>query len=692
MAFAAAENLEATVIAKVTDENRLVMLYGGEKAVNISRDFLNTNGAPKKAAVTVKKTSPDGLLDGFYGERSYILSNDIEKLFGELMSDLNVCSKRGLAERFDSTIGAGSVVMPFSGRKESADTPYMAAKIPVNGETDSASYMANAFDPYLAEKSPYHGGLYAVIESVSRLVAAGIDYKDIYLTLQEYFGRTNGIPERWGLPFAALLGAFRAQTELGIGAIGGKDSMSGSFEKLDVPPTLISFAVAKGSASGAITPEFKQADSYVYLISQKYSRNAMPDFTILRETFEYINNLANSGNLLSASAIGYGGLAEAIVKASFGNMLGFNAISDLNLMLPSAMLAKHYGSFMIETKEPIDDHGIVHVKILGRTAAQPAIKIYGRVLKLSSLLNAYTSPLEGVFPTKPQEKSDIIPPIYSFNERTTLKAKTTFAKPKVLIPVFPGTNCEYDTARAFAKAGGDCEIFVFRNKTASDIEESIAAFSDKIGKTQILAIPGGFSGGDEPDGSGKFICAVFRAPRVKEATEKLLYTGDGLMLGICNGFQALLKTGLLPYGKIENRLNTDSPTLTYNTIGRHYSGIVKTRVASVKSPWLSALSVGDIISVPVSHGEGRFMATDEEIARLAANGQIAFQYCDGDTPTMHCPENPNGSKAAIEGIISEDGRILGKMGHSERVGDGLYRNVAGRFDSGIFNAGTRYYN
>ena len=676
--LAATENLESTPVATVTEEPRLVMTWNGNTTVDLSREFLNSNGAPKVTEIEVTEVDDKNILAGIS------LDGDTakEKLMA-LITDLNVCSKRGLCERFDSSIGGASVVMPFGGKTQLTQPQYMAAKLPViSGDCETASFMAYGFDPHLSSRSPYHGALYAVVESVARLVAAGQPYQNAYLTFQEYFERTKGIATRWGKPFAALLGAFKAQIELGLASIGGKDSMSGSFEDIDVPPTLVSFAVAAGDAASAITPEFKSTDSKVYLFKPEYEANGLPNFDSLKALFDKVNAIIKSGKARAVYAVGCGGVAEATAKMCFGNKIGFTFADGID---ESTMFDKFYGAFVIESADELD--GL----LIGNTTTEPSYVIGGEKICLCELISAWEKPLESVFRTIAKAAEDTAPK-FSCETRSSAVASEKFAKPRIMIPVFPGTNCEYDTARAFINAGGDPIITVLCNGNSAVLEESIDKFVKHINESQIFMIPGGFSGGDEPDGSGKFITAVLRNPKVKEAITDLIENRDGLVLGICNGFQALVKVGLLPYGKIIDELSPDCPTLTYNTIGRHQSRMVNTRIASVKSPWLAGVSVDDIHSIPISHGEGRFMASKELLDQLAANGQIATQYVDFDgNPSMDIKFNPNGSAYAIEGILSADGRILGKMGHSERIGKNVAVNIPGNHDQKLFESGVKYF-
>ncbi len=673
LALADEENLEATRVATVTAEPRLVMTWNGKKIVDLSREFLNSNGAEKHIEIETAAPLPyEREVSGGFAENSLSLA-----------SDLNVCSKQGLSERFDSTIGAGTVLMPFGGKNQLTPAQAMVQKISLEkGHTDDCSLMAYGFNPYISEKSPYHGAYLAVVESVSKLVAAGAPFRDVYLTFQEYFEKPMREGKRWGKPLAALLGAFRAQMNLGIGAIGGKDSMSGSFEDLNVPPTLVSFAVTTAQTGQILTGSFKKAGSAVWLLSPQTDQNGLPVTESLLSLFEKVRSLADAGAVLSAYTPGYGGVAEAVMKMAFGNGLGFDYDEGMTL---SELFGYAYGSFVLELKE-----GFSAGKRLGNVTDGDALRYRGEAVSLKTLLAAYEDKLEPVFPTR-TATPEKPPRRFSYTAGPSVKPTAKAARPRVLIPVFPGTNCEYDTARAFSDAGALPEIFVINNLTAAGIAASEESFAKKMGQAQIVFIPGGFSGGDEPDGSGKFITAFFRNPRIREAVTALIEGRGGLMAGICNGFQALIKLGLVPYGKI---VDTDAscPTLTFNTIGRHQSRLVRTRVASSLSPWLSEVRVGDIVTVPISHGEGRFLASEEELARLAEAGQIATQYVDAEgMPTYDVRFNPNGSCEAVEGITSPDGRIFGKMGHSERIGSGLYRNVEGNYDLGMFRGAVKYF-
>ena len=668
------ENLEATIVARVTADPRLVMVWNGKEIVNISREFLNSNGAEKH--IDIAPAAPASY------EKE--IGDDFVSSYETLAGDLNVCSKRGLSERFDSTIGAGTVLMPFGGKNQLTPIQAMANKISVEqGHTDDCSLMAWGYNPMIAEKSPYHSAYLAVVESVSKLIATGAKFEDVYLTFQEYFEKPMRDGKRWGKPMAALLGAFKAQMDLGIAAIGGKDSMSGSFEKIDVPPTLVSFAVTTEKANTITSGEFKGAGHKVVILKPEYDKAGLPVPASLMANFDVVTNLMRSGKAVAIYTPTFGGVAEAIMKMSFGNGIGFAYDSAVSM---KDIFGYAYGSFIIELTS---DENVGEV--LGMTTAENEITYNGKTVCGEKLLAIYENKLESVYSCNiPTKQGEI--PTYSYTKGTTAKAPAIkTAKPHVLIPVFPGTNCEYDTAKAFADAGADPEIFVINNLSAAGISASAENFAKKIADSQIIFVPGGFSGGDEPDGSGKFITAFFRNATVKEATTKLLDEKGGLMAGICNGFQALIKLGLVPYGKI---IDTDEncPTLTYNTISRHQSRLVRTRICTNNSPWLSEVNVGDIITVPISHGEGRFLASDELIAELAANGQIATQYVDmNGNPTYDVHFNPNGSAMAIEGITSPDGRVFGKMGHSERIGSGLYRNVEGNYDIGMFRGAVKFF-
>ncbi len=673
IACADAENLEATVVATVKAEPRLTMTWYGKKIVDISRDFLNSNGAEKHIDIAPAKAE--------------IYKKTVESTFAEnysnVVNDLNTCSKRGLSERFDSTIGAGTVLMPFGGRYQQTPIQAMVQKISVEkGHTDNCSLMAFGYNPFVTEKSPFHGAYLAVVESVCKLIATGTDFKDVYLTFQEYFERPGKDSQRWGKPLAALLGAFRAQKELGIGAIGGKDSMSGSFEKLDVPPTLVSFAVSTDKIKNVVSPEFKQSGHSLVKITPEYDENGLPVTASLLEVFDRVTALMRSGKAVACYTPGMGGIAEAVFKMAIGNGLGFKYNDELTL---DEIFGLDYASFLLEVTEEVEN-----AKKIGVITSEASIDYKGEKLVLASLQNDYEHKLESVYSCELDGEKNKLENI-SFTEKKYSAPAVKAAKPHVLIPVFPGTNCEFDSAKAVEDAGAEAEIFVINNLSADGIARSVDSFASKVAASQMIFIPGGFSGGDEPDGSGKFITAFFRNAAIKEQVTELLEKRDGLMLGICNGFQALVKLGLVPFGKI---VDTDEhcPTLTFNTIGRHQSRIVTTRVASANSPWLALTQVGELYNVPISHGEGRFIAEPEMLAQLIANGQIATQYVDADgDATDDILYNPNNSVAAIEGILSPDGRVLGKMGHSERIGDGLYKNVIGNYDMKLFKSAVKYF-
>lgn len=674
LAEAARENLEATVVADVVDEPRLKMNWNGVTIVDLSREFLNSNGAPKYTDITIEK--PD--------TKAICPYADNPEGWDALMANLNVCSQKGLVEKFDSTIGASTVLMPFGGKYQLTPTQAMAAKIPVlHGQTDTCSVMGWGYNPFVSEKSPYHGAILAVIESIAKVVAAGGKSEHCWLTFQEYFERTQGTPERWGKPLAALLGAFKAQLEMGCGAIGGKDSMSGTFENIDVPPTLVSFAVSTASSRKIVSPEFKDANDTVIVIKPEYDENNLPIFESIKSCFKQVEEMIESGRAKAVWTVSGGGIAEGLAKMCFGNRIGFEferKLTEEELFMPC------YGAFIIELEGDEKDGETV----IGKTAEEYNIFAKDYTLSLDSLQKTWESKLEPVFPCRIKT---VLSAVESYEYDAKKRAFPTIkaAKPKVFIPVFPGTNCEYDTSRAFERAGGDPEVMVIKNLSASAIEESVDEAARIISQSQIIMIPGGFSGGDEPEGSGKFITAFFRNPKVKDAVHELLKKRDGLMLGICNGFQALIKLGLVPFGEITD-MTQESPTLTFNTIARHQSMMVNTRIASNKSPWLADSRVGDIHTIPISHGEGRFVAPQSLIVKLANNGQIATQYVDlNGKPSMDIRYNPNTSMEAIEGITSPDGRILGKMGHSERIGFDVSKNVAGNKDQKIFENGVRYF-
>ncbi len=669
------ENLEAAVVAEVTDTNRLRMRWRGKAIVDISRDFLNTNGAEKHAKIYAEAPA-----DELFPET---VTDDVEKKWLETVSDLNVCSQKGLSERFDSSIGASTVLMPFGGKYQLTPAEGMAAKLPLSeGETSTATVMAYGYNPYLTEKSPYHGAIYAVVESISKIAAMGADYSKARLTFQEYFERLGSDPKRWGKPFAALLGAYTAQLQIGTAAIGGKDSMSGSFGDMDVPPTLVSFAIAVEDAGRILSPEFKKEGSFIVYLPLNRLNDGTPDFHALHKNYSAMYKAAGGGRVLSAAALKMGGICEAISKMAFGNKIGAKIDYSGDLFAPNT------GGLIVET----DDSGLFAELggiVLGTTGGS-SITVNGTEIPLEKVLEAWTSPLERIFPTKArEEQAPLDDYLHSGNAVHIAHSRT--AKPKVFIPVFPGTNCEYDSARQFIKAGAETEICIFNNLSQQRVEESLRAFAEKIDQSQIIMFPGGFSGGDEPDGSGKFIATAFRNPRVREAAMRLLNDRGGLILGICNGFQALVKLGLLPFGEIRD-IDESCPTLTFNNIGRHVSQMTYTKVVSKLSPWFGRAELGGVYAVPVSHGEGRFVASGELLEKLRSNGQIATRYVDLDgKPTHNIAFNPNGSIDAIEGITSPDGRILGKMGHSERKGNFVAKNIAMDKDQLIFESGVDYF-
>ena len=673
--LARGENLEATVVAQVTKEPRLSMFWNGKNIVNISREFLNSNGAEKHTTVeTSRPQSYDKKVDGSF-----------EESYKKLAGDLNVCSKRGLSERFDSTIGAGTVLMPFGGKYQRTPIQAMVNKVSVEkGDTNTCSLMAWGYNPFIMEKSPYHGAYLAVVESVSKLIAQGAAFEDVYLSFQEYFEKLGKDPEKWGQPFAALLGALDAQMGLEIGSIGGKDSMSGTFEDIHVPPTLVFFAVTTEKTDSIISPEFKKADSSVYLFKAETDKKGLLTGQALKKLYGKITGLSRSGKVLACYTPGIGGVAEAILKMAMGNEIGFRYGEALTA---KEIFGYNYGTFVVESTDDLSADGGL---LIGRTCDDKIIACGETVLLLNDLCGIYEDKLESVYHCN-IETDGQTPANISFDSSKEFGASVKIARPKALIPVFPGTNCEYDTAKAFDRAGAEPEIFVLNNLTAADVASSIETFAAKVRESQMIFIPGGFSGGDEPDGSGKLITAFFRNQEIKEAVTELLEQRDGLMAGICNGFQALIKLGLVPFGKI---MDTDAsfPTLTYNKIARHQSKLVRIRIASNNSPWLAATEVGDIYTVPVSHGEGRFMASPELLKEMAADGRIITQYVDmAGNATSDIQFNPNGSDWAVEGIVSPDGRVLGKMGHSERIGAGLYKNVPGRFDMKMFESAVKYF-
>ncbi len=684
---AAEENLEAVVVAEVKAEPRLKMSWRGKQIVDLSREFLNSNGA--KQRIDIEISAPKEVT--YFDECNEIEVDSIKEYWVKNLQNLNRCSQKGLIERFDSTIGANTVLMPFGGKTQLTPAEGMAAKLPLmEGDTTTGTLMSFGYNPDISKWSPFHGAVYAVVESIAKIVAMGGDYSKARLTLQEYFEKPGKDAKRWGKPLSALLGAYYAQMKLGTAAIGGKDSMSGSFMDMDVPPTLVSFAVNTVNVENVVSNEFKAAGSKVVLLKVKLDDNMLPDFDELDKVYSRVNKLAKDKAILSASSVRSGGIAEIISKMAFGNMIGFKleGIGDVSLLFKP-----FYGSLVLEIPESIDLTKVLEglrYTVLGVTTDNGEININGTLIELNELASKWQEPLEKVFPTRvTEEQKNVV--AYSYEAKTKVKPSVKIAKPRVFIPVFPGTNCEYDTRKVFENAGGIVETLVIKNMTHNDIEESIKRMETLIDNSQIIMIPGGFSAGDEPEGSGKFIATAFRNPVVSEAVMKLLKNRDGLVLGICNGFQALVKLGLLPFGEIRE-IDEACPTLTFNTIGRHQSSLVKTRIASNLSPWLNNVKVGDIHTVAISHGEGRFTASSDVLTTLEANGQIATQYVDlNGKPTYDISYNPNGSINAIEGITSPDGRVFGKMGHSERIGTNLYKNVPGEKDQKIFQAGIEYF-
>jgi len=680
--YAAEENLEATVIANVTDTKRLVMKWRGTPIVDISRAFLDTNGAQQVKSAYIAKPDEAGYFHP-------VEIKSVKETWSKTMEDLNNCSQQGLSERFDSTVGAGTVLMPFGGAYQKTPTDGMVAKFPVRkGETDSASFMTHGYDPALATWSPFHGAVYAVLLSVTRLVSLGADWRKAYLTLQEYFEKLTD-KKSWGKPAAALLGAFHMQEALGLGAIGGKDSMSGTFNDLHVPPTLVSFAVAPGKASEAVSQELKKEGDALVLFGMPKDKEGMPNLDVFKTHADFLYKEVQAGHIAAMKAVDHGGVAGTLAKMAFGNKLGVK-LTD-NLPLPK-FFGNFYGAIIVETtpelaaeftKQP-------HTKLLG-TVGGNTMEAYGETIALSDLLKAYEAPLDPIFPRRAKGSEEKVPALPDKTFHPVFYVHTNIARPRVFIPTMPGTNCEVDSARAFERAGAVSDVFIFRNRDSAELKEAVEEMAERIRHAQIVMFPGGFSAGDEPDGSGKFIAAVFRNDALKNAMEKLLHERDGLVLGICNGFQALIKLGLVPYGEFKP-LTDDAPTLTFNTIGRHLSRYVTTKVVSTKSPWLSLCKPGDLYSIAISHGEGRFIASDEQIKALAENGQIATQYTDLEgNATYDSRYNPNGSCWSIEGITSPDGRVLGKMGHTERRGTNIAKNISGNKYQPLIEAGVKYF-
>jgi len=670
--FADEENLEAYTVAEVTDNARMVMSWRGKEIVSIDRRFFDTNGV--KQHVTAK-------ISGVQKYSPTKLSEDVKTAWLKNLQKLNVCSQKGLVERFDSTVGAATILMPFGGKNQLTPAEGMAAKLPTAEETKTATAMTFGFDAKISEWSPYHGAIDAVTSSLAKLTAMGADFSKAYLSFQEYFERLEKVPEKWGKPLAALLGAYKAQKNFGVAAIGGKDSMSGTFETLNVPPTLVSFAVAVCDSDKIISPEFKMSGNKVYLVECARDEFNIPNFRELKKKFAKVHEYICEGKVISAVSIGVGGIGEAISKMAVGNDIGFKFTENVRLF------QKNYGSLILEAAAGVE----LDFTEIGETSDLPQIEIEDVVITLAEIKNAWTEPLEKIFPTKVEGWTGGKIESNFYKAEFLLQSKFKIAKPRIFIPVFPGTNCEYDSAKAWKQAGGEPKVFVIRNLTPAAVEESIAAMAEEIAKSQIIMLPGGFSGGDEPDGSGKFIAAMFRNSRIANEVMKLLNQRDGLILGICNGFQALIKLGLLPYGEIRE-LEADSPTLTHNNLGRHVSQFVRTRITSNKSAWLSGNAVGDIHTIAVSHGEGRFSATEQWLKKLSDAGQIATQYIDDeDKPTNELPFNPNGSAWAIEGITDKSGKIFGKMGHSERIGDNVAKNIPGNKNQQLFESGINYF-
>ena len=680
--YAADENLEATVIANVTDTKRLVMKWRGTPIVDISRAFLDTNGAQQVKSAFIAKPDEAGYFHP-------VEIKSVKETWLKTMEDLNNCSQQGLSERFDSTVGAGTVLMPFGGAYQKTPTDGMVAKFPVRkGETDSASFMTHGYDPALATWSPFHGAVYAVLLSVTRLVSLGADWRKAYLTLQEYFEKLTD-KKSWGKPAAALLGAFHMQEALGLGAIGGKDSMSGTFNDLHVPPTLVSFAVAPGKASEAVSQELKKEGDALVLFGMPKDKEGMPNLDVFKTHADFLYKEVRAGHIAAMKAIDHGGVAGTLAKMAFGNKLGVK-LTD-NLPLPK-FFGNFYGAIIVETTPELATEFTKqpHTKLLG-TVGGNTMEAYGETIALSDLLKAYEAPLDPIFPRRAKGSEEKVPALPDKTFHPVFYVHTNIARPRVFIPTMPGTNCEVDSARAFERAGAVSDVFIFRNRDSAELKEAVEEMAERIRHAQIVMFPGGFSAGDEPDGSGKFIAAVFRNDALKNAMEKLLHERDGLALGICNGFQALIKLGLVPYGEFKP-LTDDAPTLTFNTIGRHLSRYVTTKVVSTKSPWLSLCKPGDLYSIAISHGEGRFIASDEQIRALAENGQIATQYTDLEgNATYDSRYNPNGSCWSIEGITSPDGRVLGKMGHTERRGTHIAKNISGNKYQPLIEAGVKYF-
>ena len=686
--LAGLENLQATHVATVTDTGYLRMFWNGKAIVDLNRAFLDTNGKKQQTDIHVPKVDEENTF--FNTGKIKVEGETISDKFDSVLKDLNVCSQKGLVEKFDNTIGSNTVLLPFGGKYQRTPIQGMVAKIPVlDGKTTTSSIMTFGYNPKIGKWSPFHGALYAVVESICKLVAVGGDYKTTRLTFQEYFEKLGKDKTKWGKPFSALLGAYYAQKQFEIPAIGGKDSMSGTFEHINVPPTLVSFAVDTVDAEYVVSQEFKKAGSVLAVIKTPTLESGIPDFDILKKNLDKIRELTQAKKVLASYALGYAGLGEAIAKMAFGNKIGFEVAKDVDA---DKLFDPAYGNIALEMDKA--DLALLEgldYKVAGKTIEGQYIDVDGYKVCLGKIYKAYESTLEPIFPTKAVEPTGEVKNInFIVNEHQ--KSSLSIAQPKVFIPAFPGTNCEYDSARAFEDAGAKASIKVFRNLNYANIEDSIETMVKEIESSQIVMIPGGFSAGDEPDGSAKFIATVFRNPKIAEAVNDLLTNRDGLMLGICNGFQALIKLGLVPYGEIKPVTAEDAPTITYNNIGRHQAKVVTTRIASNKSPWLAGTQVGDLHSISISHGEGKFVANKETFDQLVANGQIATQYVDLDgNTTYNIDYNPNGSFYAVEGITSADGRILGKMGHSERIGKYTLKNIHGEKDQKIFESGVNYF-
>ena len=686
LGYANEENLEAIPVAVVTEDPRLVLVWRGKEIVNISRAFLDTNGAHQETTVEVEIPNKEGNL---FEERPDVA--DVKAKWMETLADLNVCSQKGLVEMFDGSIGAGSVFMPYGGKYQLTETQSMVAKVPVqNGKTDTVTMMSYGFDPYLSSWSPYHGAAYAVTESVARIVATGGDYKKIRFTFQEYFRRMTEDPKRWSQPFAALLGAYAAQMGFGLPSIGGKDSMSGTFNDIDVPPTLVSFAVDVAKIQDVITPELKKAGNKLVWLRAPKDQYDLPDYAGIMDQYEKLHKDMQDGKVVSAYALDRHGIAAAVAKMAFGNGMGVKIEHNLD---PRDFFAPGFGDIILEVPDGKVGELSITYTVLGEVTADGNFSYGNTVITVDEAENAWKGTLEKVFKTvsseNDKEAADRAEKLYRADSIYVCKNKV--AKPRVFIPVFPGTNCEYDSTRAFERAGAEVDVKVFKNLTAEDIHDSVELFEKAIDQAQIIMFPGGFSAGDEPDGSAKFFATAFQNAKIKEAVMKLINERDGLALGICNGFQALIKLGLVPYGEICGQ-KADSPTLTFNTIGRHISKMVYTKVVSNKSPWLQKAQLGGVYCNPASHGEGRFVANEEWLQKLFANGQVATQYVTPDGQLSVDEEwNVNGSYMNIEGITSPDGRILGKMAHSERRGDGVAINIYGEQDIKIFESGVEYF-